>query len=66
MGRPASELGLRPDAVVERVRALARVVPDAFEHAVRDPHLARVASDLPPRLTDLVSARAEHCIAVLE
>jgi serine/threonine-protein kinase HipA len=61
----ASELGLPADAVVERVRHLAGVLPDAFRDAAAQPDVRALASPLPRRLLDCVSARAASSARIL-
>ncbi|MDY7106441.1 MAG: type II toxin-antitoxin system HipA family toxin [Actinomycetota bacterium] len=63
--KTAAELELRPDDVVERVAGLAGAVPAAFERAATDASIARLGSDLPGRLVDLVGRRAATCLAAL-
>lgn len=61
----ARDLGLDAEAVAERVRTIARITPDAFADAVKDPAVGSVGSGLPGRLLDLVADRAERCLALV-
>lgn len=61
----ARDLGLDAEAVAERVRTIARITPDAFADAVKDPAVGSVGSRLPGRLLDLVADRAERCLALV-
>lgn len=64
--RAARDLGLDEEIAVERVRNLARRVPDAFSEAAGEPEVVELGSSLPARLTDLVAERATRCIAILD
>lgn len=61
----ARELGLPVDDLVERVRALADVAPDAFRDAAQAPEVADLKRKLPTQLVDLVADRARRCVQVL-
>jgi serine/threonine-protein kinase HipA len=61
----AQDLGVDPDAALDRVLALAERAPDAFAEAVATPEVAALNRPLPARLLDLVSQRAECCKAIL-
>jgi serine/threonine-protein kinase HipA len=63
--RAARELRLDADVLVERVRELAAVVPDAFASAAAEPDVATLDSTLPSRLLDLIAERARRCDALL-
>lgn len=63
--KAARELGLDPEAAVERVRHLARRAPGAFSQAARRPEVVALHSPLPSRLVDLVAERCRRCTAVL-
>ena len=60
----AAELGLRPDAVVARVRGLTEAAPAAFA-AAADALVAAIDSPVVRRLVDGVADRAARCAAVL-
>ena len=59
----SAHLGIDRDGLVERAARLAAAAPDAFSAAAADVH--GVASDLPGRLVDAVTARAARCAASL-
>lgn len=59
--RFASENGLDPDAVVDRIEALAAQVPDAISTAATADPVRRLGSDLPGRLVDRLAKRAAAC-----
>jgi serine/threonine-protein kinase HipA len=63
--RAARELRLDADALIERVRELAAIAPDAFADAAAEPAVAALDSALPTRLLDLVADRARRCDALL-
>ena len=63
--RVAEELGLDAATTIDRVRALAQVVADAFADASRAPDVAALHRGLPRRLVDLVAARAARCERLL-
>jgi hypothetical protein len=57
----AGDLGLDPEAVIERVDALAVATADAFRDAAASPDVASLGRPLPARLIDLVAERVERC-----
>lgn len=63
--RFADANGLDPDETVARVNALAERLPGSFAGAAKDPAVQALASTLPDRLTERVTARAERCRADL-
>lgn len=63
--RVASELGLDVGATRDRVRALARLAPDALADAARAPDVAALRRTVSQRLVDLVAARAARCERLL-
>jgi serine/threonine-protein kinase HipA len=63
--RAARELRLEPAALIERVRELAAIAPDAFADAAAEPSVTALGSELPARLLDLVADRARRCDALL-
>jgi serine/threonine-protein kinase HipA len=63
--RAASELGLDPEAVIDRVVFLAMSAPDMFADAANEPDVLELDRPLPGRIVDLVADRAERCLAVL-
>jgi serine/threonine-protein kinase HipA len=64
-GKAALDLGLNPDAVLERVAHLALTAPDAFADAANAPDVVALDRPLPKRLVDLVADRARRCLAIL-
>jgi serine/threonine-protein kinase HipA len=61
----AEDLGLDPEATVDRVDALAAKAPDAFRQAASAPEVVALKRPLPARLVDLVADRVERCRQVL-
>jgi len=61
----ARELGVDPDAAVDRVLTLAERAPDAFAEAATAAEVVALDRPLPARLVGLVSERAELCKAIL-
>jgi serine/threonine-protein kinase HipA len=61
----AQDLGVDPDAALDRVIALAQRAPDAFAESAASPEVAALSRPLPARLVDLVSERVERCRAIL-
>jgi len=61
--KAAIDLGLDPEQVLARVRALTARVGDAFAEAASDPEVLALERPLPPRLVDLVAERARRCQA---
>ena len=62
----AEALDLDVEALHARVRELAEVAPDAFSAAAAAPEIKALASDLPSRLVDVISARSRRCLKLLE
>ena len=63
--RAAAELGLDPELVVMRVRALADEAPAAFDEAVADPAVRSLGRPIVGLLTDRVIDRAKRCRSVV-
>lgn len=63
--KAARELGLDPAWVIERVRELALVTPEAFVSAASAPEVATLNRPLARRLVDLVRDRAEQCLRLI-
>lgn len=61
----ARDLGLPAEEVVDRARALARTVGDAFADAAKEPEVTALASSLPGKLTDIIASRAKRCAQLL-
>ena len=61
----AADLGLDHGSVVDRVRALARIAPDAFADAAHVPEVTALRRRLTTTLIDRVSARAAWCLKLL-
>ena len=61
----ADELKLNRATLIERVRALASRVPDAFERTAADEAQHGLETDLPERLLERVSERSAHCLSAL-
>jgi serine/threonine-protein kinase HipA len=62
----ARDLGLDSAALLDRVRALADVAPDAFAEAVSAPEVAALDRSLPKRLLEIVSQRVAECRSLLD
>lgn len=63
--RAATDLGLDPDRVVQRVSDLSDRAPDALAEAATAPEVTSLNRVLPSRLLDLVADRVERCRSVL-
>jgi serine/threonine-protein kinase HipA len=63
--RAASDLGLDPEAVLDRVVLLAMSAPDMFADAANEPEVRELERPLLDTLVDLVADRAARCLAVL-
>lgn len=63
--RAAQELGLDAGELVDRVRGLATLAPDAFAQAAAHEDVRRLGRDLPQRLVALVADRAARCARVV-
>lgn len=61
----AAELGLDPGELVDRVRELAAVAPDAFADAAAQEDVRRLGRDLAGQLVSLVADRAAGCTRIL-
>jgi serine/threonine-protein kinase HipA len=61
----ATDLGLRADELVDRVRELIVRAPYAFAEAARAPDITALSSALPRQLADLVADRADRCLRVV-
>ena len=64
--RAARRLGLDAAQLVDRVAALARRLPAAFEQAAQDASVRAVADDFADRLCDLIARRAARLGALLD
>lgn len=64
-GEAAGDLGVDPEAAVDRVIALAQRTPDAFVEAAASPEVTALERPLPTRLVDLVAERVARCVSVL-
>jgi serine/threonine-protein kinase HipA len=64
--RAARNLGIDEDELVDRVRHLAGIAPDAFADAARHPEVAGLQKEMPSRLVDLIAERAPRCGALLD
>ena len=62
----ARDLGLDSAELLDRVRALADVAPDALADAVNAPDVAALDRSLPTRLLELVSQRVAECRRLLD
>ncbi len=63
--KAATEMGLPADVLVERVRHLAAVVPQAFADAASDAAVAALERPIVPSLLDLIADRAKRCSVVV-
>lgn len=63
--RAAGDLGLPPDALVERVRVLAEEAPAAFSAAASEPAIRKLGSPIVAKLVDGVADRSAECRNVL-
>jgi serine/threonine-protein kinase HipA len=63
--RAARDLGIDEAELTGRVRQLARIAPDAFSDAAKNPEVVALGSDLPRRMVDLIAERAERCDRLL-
>ncbi|TDO45006.1 serine/threonine-protein kinase HipA [Kribbella sp. VKM Ac-2527] len=63
--RLAADLQLPEDEIRSRAAKVLANAPDAFSIAAADPGVRSLVSSLPPRLTDLVAARAKRCAKYL-
>jgi serine/threonine-protein kinase HipA len=61
----AADLRLPPDDVVDRVRELANLAPDAFADAAKAPAIRELRRPLPANLVDLIADRAVRCLRLL-
>jgi serine/threonine-protein kinase HipA len=61
----ARELGLDPDALVDRVLALGALLPGAFADAAGAPDVVAVARPMPGLLVSFVTERAGRCLRLL-
>ena len=57
----AKELGLDGGRLIDRVRELAAVAPDAFSAAAAEPPVKTLGRPLSAKLVDLVAERARRC-----
>jgi serine/threonine-protein kinase HipA len=61
----SQELGLDAGALVDRVRELASLAPDAFADAANESDIVELARPLPGRLVDLIADRTARCKSLL-
>jgi serine/threonine-protein kinase HipA len=59
------DLGLDAEALVERVRELASLAPDAFADAANESDIVELARPMPGRLVDLIADRAARCKSLI-
>jgi serine/threonine-protein kinase HipA len=64
--KAAHELGVDPDALLDRVRDLAARAGDSFSEAASDAAILALGRELPDRLTGLIADRASRCLALLD
>ncbi|MDE3044789.1 MAG: type II toxin-antitoxin system HipA family toxin [Acidobacteriota bacterium] len=64
--KAASELGLDPDALIERVRELGAILPDAFADAAKTSEVVTLDGPMPVNLVNLVTERVGRCLRVLD
>src|SRR5215469_145738 len=57
----AGDLGLSAAELLDRIRELATLCPDAFADAAKSPAVTALRRGLPAKLVDLVSERAGRC-----
>jgi len=57
----AGDLGLSAAELLDRIRELATLCPDAFADAAKSPAVTALRRGLPAKLVDLVSERADRC-----
>jgi len=62
----ATEVGLEPELMLQRVKALSEVAADAFRDAAATPSVVELGSALPSRLVDLVADRVVRCRRLLD
>jgi len=65
-GEAARDLGVDPEAAIDRVLAHAQRAPDAFAEAAASPEVAALKRPMPTRLVDLVAERVAHCVGALD
>jgi len=63
--RAAADLEVEEDWLLDRVRELASLAPDAFSEAAKQTDVAQLGRPLPQRLIDLVAERAARCQQLL-
>jgi serine/threonine-protein kinase HipA len=61
----AKELSLDPDALLERVRTLGNILPEAFAEVAESPDVVALASPMPDLLVRLVTERAHRCLQLI-
>jgi serine/threonine-protein kinase HipA len=61
----ARELGVSTERMLGRVAELARLAPDAFADAAREPRLRALQRPLPALLASRVADRCERCLRLL-
>ena len=63
--KAADELGMDPEALVDRVRALADRAPDDFADAAKASDIVALKRKLPQRLIDRIAKRVAACQRIL-
>lgn len=63
--RASRDLGLDAEVLLDRVRELGALAPDAFADAAKEPDIAELDRPMPARLVDLVADRAARCMRVI-
>ncbi len=63
--KASKELGVDTDLLVARVVELARLAPDAFADAAREPQIASLKRELPTKLVDLIAERTKRYLKVV-
>jgi serine/threonine-protein kinase HipA len=61
----ARELGLNSDALLDRVRALGTLLPEAFAEAAKAPDVVVLESPMPDLLVNLVIERTGRCLQLI-
>jgi hypothetical protein len=64
-GKAADEMGIDPDAALDRVRDLTGTVTEAFAEAAAAPDVVALGRDLPGRLVDIIAERAVRCAQLI-
>jgi serine/threonine-protein kinase HipA len=59
------DLGLDAETLLDRVRELAALAPDAFAEAAAQPNIAELNRQMPSHLVDLVADRTARCMSLI-